>query len=195
MSGYRNELSRLKARDGVFSGMGNHDYHLYTYTGFSERKQMQRLRKMLAREISLGWQLLLNDHRSITRGKDSICMVGSENYGVKHRFPKRGDLKKTFEGAEDVPFKILLTHDPTHWRSKVLPESDVALTLSGHTHAMQFMIGSWSPSKYDYAEWRGMYYEGKRALHVSSGFGGAGFPFRFGAWPEVVVITLKHCEK
>ena len=147
----------------------------------------------------MNWDLLLNEHRIIRQGRDSIALVGVENDG-KPPFPERGDLKKALAGIPGYGqgndsthmFKVLLSHDPTHWRRKVLPQTDIQLTLSGHTHGMQFMLFGWSPSKFFYPEWKYMYHEGERGLYVSLGIGGALIPFRFGAWPEINVITLHN---
>ncbi len=198
MDGFEETLSRLHAPDGVYSILGNHDYQTYAYY-LTEEEQAARLEKLKVRQRALGWDLLLNERRVIRQGEDSIILVGVENDG-KPPFPERGDLKKALEGLpgygrDGSParlFKILLSHDPTHWRHKVLPQTDIQLTLSGHTHGMQFMLFGWSPSEYFYPEWKHMYREGGRGLYVSLGVGGALVPFRFGAWPEINVITLHN---
>lgn len=199
VQGFEEALSQLSAPDGVYSILGNHDY--LTYARYlSKREQVEHLNDLKERQRALGWDLLLNEHRIIRRGADSLALVGVENYG-RPPFPQRGDLKKALKGLPDrtgaeasAPrlFKVLLSHDPTHWREKVLPETDIQLTLSGHTHGMQFMLFGWSPSRYVYPEWRGLYSEGGRALYVSLGLGGALVPFRFGAWPEINVVTLRR---
>jgi len=189
------KLSTLKAKDGVFAVLGNHDYSMYIDT--DEATKVANERELVMREKSMGWTLLLNDHRAITRGSDSIFIAGEENDGDGKHFPRKGNLKKTFGelGQKDgkkmhkMPFTVLLEHDPTAWRRSILPESDAQLTLSGHTHAMQFMIFGWSPCALVYDEWGGMYYDGDRALNVSVGVGGF-VPFRFGATGEICVITL-----
>ena len=144
------------------------------------------------------WHLLLNESAIIKREQDSIAIVGVENDG-KPPFPELGDLRKALQNVPDSlrerPFmKILLTHDPTHWRRKVLPETDIQLTLSGHTHACQLQIGSYSPAAGIYKEWGGLYEEQGRRLFVSKGIGQALLNMRIGAWPEINVITL-HCKK
>lgn len=191
-------LSRLHAPDGVFSVLGNHDYQNYARY-LSPAGQAEHLKLLKDGQRQMGWRLLLNEHAVIHRDTDSIAIVGVENDG-KPPFPERGDLKRALGhlsgyGQQNPAdpnqiFKILLSHDPTHWRRKVLPETDIPLTLAGHTHGMQFMLFGWSPSQYVYPEWRGMYQEDGRALYVSLGVGGALIPFRFGAWPEINVITL-----
>lgn len=197
MDGFDAILGRLKAPDGVYSIMGNHDY--LTYARYLPSKEQARHRQQLiGRQREMGWDMLLNEHRIIRRGNDSIAVVGVENDG-KPPFPERGDLKKALRGipgygtpdnGSQRMFKVLLSHDPTHWRRKVLPDTDIQLTLSGHTHGMQFMIFGLSPSKLFYPEWKHMYHEGERGLYVSLGVGEALIPFRFGAWPEINVITL-----
>lgn len=182
------ELSRLKAPDGVFSILGNHDYCAYLRypTPGGAAAACKRLRN---KEKAMGWQLLLNEHAVIRRRGAEIAIIGVENDG-KPPFPALADLRKASKGLPEGIFKVLLSHDPTHWRRKVLPETDIPLTLSGHTHGMQFRIGPFSPSRYVYPEWGGAYREGERMLYVSTGVG-SNLKFRFGAWPEVVVIKLR----
>lgn len=145
------------------------------------------------RERSFGWNLLINNHDIIHRKKDSIAIIGVENDG-RPPFPSLGDLPKATKGIGKGTFSILLSHDPTHWRREVLPKTDIQLTLSGHTHAGQFKVFGWSPVAFVYDEWSGAYSEGKQILNVSDGIGAVMFPFRFGAWPEVNVITLKKID-
>ena len=198
LDGFDEILSRLHAPDGVYSILGNHDYLTYAYYLSPEEQAAQR-EELKKRQRAMNWDLLLNEHRIIRQGRDSIALVGVENDG-KPPFPERGDLKKALAGIPGYGqgndstrmFKVLLSHDPTHWRRKVLPQTDIQLTLSGHTHGMQFMLFGWSPSKFFYPEWKYMYREGERGLYVSLGIGGALIPFRFGAWPEINVITLHN---
>lgn len=199
MDGFEAALSRLQAPDGVYSVLGNHDYLSYARY-LTPRQQAVHFARLKERQRALGWNLLLDEHRVLRRGADSIVLAGVENYG-RPPFPQRGDLKKALGDVPGYgvpssggtrPFKVLLSHDPTHWRAEVLPKTDIQLTLSGHTHGMQFMLFGWSPSRYVYPEWHGLYRCGDRALHVSLGLGGALIPFRFGAWPEINVITLRR---
>ncbi len=173
-------LSRLTAPDGVFSVMGNHDY---------VNRHAQRVREL---ERQMGWHLLDNDHRLLCRGSDTIAIVGVENMG-EGPFVSKGDLSRALKGLPRGMFKILLSHDPSHWRREVLDSSDVQLTLSGHTHGAQLCAGRLSPAWLSYREWGGAYLHDGRMLHVSLGLGGT-VPFRLGAWPEINVITLRRKE-
>lgn len=179
-------LSRIKAKDGVFSVLGNHDYA--DYIKASDAVKAANEREIKECERRLGWTLLLNDHKAIRRGNDSIVVAGMENDG-RPPFPQKGDLAKTLDGVGSSAFVIMLEHDPTAWRRVILPRSNAKLTLSGHTHAMQFSVFGFSPAAFIYDEWGGLYYEGGRALNVSVGMGGF-IPFRIGASNEIVVITL-----
>lgn len=141
----------------------------------------------------MGWHLLMNEHVMIARGReDAIALIGVEN-SSRPPFPDYGDLPKAMQGLHEGTFKILLSHDPSHWRREVLRQTDIALTLSGHTHAGQLRIGKFSPARWAYNEWGGKYVEDGSMLHVSLGVGGT-VPFRLGAWPEVNVITLRKKE-
>lgn len=182
-----NILSRITATDGVFSILGNHDYAMYIKA--DALTKARNCKATVEKELSMGWRLLRNEHATIRRGGDSIVIGGMENYGVSKRMPRRGDVKKTLSGVTDSAFVVMLQHDPTCWRAKILPESHAQLTLSGHTHAMQFELFGWSPAALAYSEWGGLYTEGERAINVSTGLGGF-LPFRFGVPGEVVVITL-----
>ena len=184
-------LAQLKARDGVFSVLGNHDYCEYARYDRPDGAARNTL-KIIGIEREMGWQVLMNEHRIVKRGGDEIAIVGVENSG-RPPFPARGDLAKAANGLPDSLFKVLLSHDPTHWRREVLPSSSADLMLAGHTHAMQFQIFGFSPSSWSYREWGGLYTEGGRSLYVSKGTGGTA-PFRFGAWPEITEITLKKSK-
>lgn len=190
LDGFQQQLSQLKAPDGVYSVMGNHDYALYQRKA-SESKRRADIDKLQQYQRSFGWNLLLNDNAVIRRGNDSIAIVGVENDGTPPHFPAYGDLTKAQEGLADGTFKVLLSHDPTHWRRSVLPDTDISLTLSGHTHAGQFLLFGWSPVSGIYKEWTGVAGQDGRYLHISNGVGCVPIPFRVGAWPEINVITLK----
>lgn len=186
-------LRRLKAPDGVVAIMGNHDYAQY-YKWDSPLDSLADIRHLQNRERAMGWSVLLNDNLVIHRGDDSIAIVGVENDGLPP-FPQRGDLTKAQRGLTADCFKVLLSHDPTHWRRRVLPETNIDLMLAGHTHGMQFKIGGFSPASWFYREWGGDYTDGGRTLYVSLGVGEVLIPFRLGAWPEINVITLKRSQQ
>lgn len=184
---YLNILSGLKAKDGVYSVLGNHDYSPYIKWK-SEKAKEDNLEELKKYEAQMGWHLLNNENIILHRGNDSIALVGVENSG-RPPFPHYGNLAKALHGTDHM-FKILLSHDPTHWRREVLPNSDVDLMLSGHTHNMQVSIFGFSPAKFVYDEYDGLYSEGERKLFVNIGLGYVMFPLRIGAMPEVTVITL-----
>lgn len=193
---YKQIYSKLKAPNGVYSTLGNHDYGDYVEWPSPEAKR-ENLERLKAVHKEVGWRLLMNEHVVLQRGEDKIAIVGIENWGNKAHFPKYGDMRKAYEGLHEknVPFKILLSHDPSHWRGEVLEKyPDVDLMLSGHTHGMQFGIDSkifrWSPVQYIYNEWAGHYKEGKQSLYVNRGFGFLGYPGRLGILPEITVIEL-----
>ena len=201
LDGFEEVLSQLSAPDGVVSVLGNHDYPSYgrfrTYTD-----KASHLLQLYARQKAFGWHLLRNDHLIIQKGGAQLAVVGVENDG-NPPFPSLGDLPKATQGLRNVMmgkggktgdhvFTVLLSHDPTHWRRRVLEDTNIDLTLSGHTHASQFKVFGWSPVRWVYDEWSGPYVEGPQVLQVSDGVGEVLFPFRFGAWPEINVITLKR---
>lgn len=182
-------LRRLYAKDGVYSVLGNHDYSEYVP---KLPMQQRRHNEMLTREFhaNVGWQLLLNDHRIIRRGNDSIVIAGEENDGLPP-FPSKADLKRTLRGVNARSFVVMLQHDPSAWRRSILPGSNVQLTLSGHTHGGQMSLFGLRPTNLTGREDDGLYQESGRALFVSTGLGGF-VPFRFHMDPEVVEITLIH---
>ena len=199
---FRNVMSKLSSTGiPVFSVMGNHDYADYVWDFDDKRRQADRdSLRMIQREA--GWQLLDNESRWLKRGNDSILIIGVENIG-EPPFSVYGDLDKALhniqpcglssageENKTDDCFAILLSHNPTHWRNEVLPNTNIDLTLSGHTHAMQFRIGSWSPSKWKYPEFSGLYQEGNQYLNVNTGLGGVGPKIRIGVRPEISIITI-----
>ena len=184
---FEQTLSGLRAKDGVMAVLGNHDYCLY---GFNERPadRQDATKQVVLAERRMGWQVLLNEHWLIRRGDAQIAIVGVENTG-KPPFPEIGDLSGAMKGLPGTMFRILLSHDPSHWRMEVLPKTDIPLMLAGHTHAAQLKIGSWSPSKWMYSEWSGLYQQGRQYLYVSEGTGGS-VRFRLGTTPEIIVFTL-----
>lgn len=192
---YQEIYARLNAPMGVYSILGNHDYGDYKHWPSKEAKKenLDRLKQM---QGDMGWKLLLNEHVVLQRGNDKIAVIGVENWSAKG-FHTYGDMAKAYEGLaeQEIPFKILLSHDPSHWDAQVRPKyGDVQLTLSGHTHGMQFGIEipgfKWSPVQYMYKEWAGLYREGDQHLYVNRGFGFLGYPGRLGILPEITVMEL-----
>ena len=185
-------LGRIKAKDGVFSVMGNHDYCMYSDLP-SEAKE-KHLEELIAREKSLGWAVLMDENRFIRKGNDSIAVIGVQNISASVHFPSKGDLKKASEGTEGA-FRIVLTHDPMHWESEILGQN-YPLTLSGHTHAMQLSLFGWSPSSLMFKHNKGLYTSdsGTQSLYVNVGLGETIFPARIGARPEITLITLKKTD-
>lgn len=187
-----NVLSQLKAPDGVLSIMGNHDYCTYAH-GKTNEEKLALQQEVVRMQKEMGWHLLMNEHLIIYNGQDSIAIIGVENDGHPP-FPARANLGKAMSGINDNCFKILLSHDPSHWRRAILGNTNIDLTLSGHTHAMHLRIGNWSPSSFIYPEWGGLYTEGTQHLHVNTGTG-SNIPFRLGAWPEISLITLTSASE
>lgn len=184
-------LKRLKAKDGVMSVLGNHDYSRYVNLPPDEALRNERMTRDF--ETSVGWQLLLNDNRIVRRGSDSIVIAGGENDG-RPPFPAKADLKKAMRGIHAKSFVVMLQHDPSAWRRHILPLTNAQLTLSGHTHGGQISLFGLRPTELVGKEDDGLYVEGKRKLFVSTGLGGF-IPFRFYMNPEVVEITLKKTNK
>ncbi|WP_405410630.1 metallophosphoesterase [Maribacter sp. Asnod1-A12] len=188
-------FSTLHAKDGKFSVLGNHDYGDYIPWDTEELKQ-QNLEDLKTLQKEMGFDLLLNEHRYLQKGDDKIALVGVENWG-KGGFKKAGDLKKAASQINADDFKILMSHDPSHWEMEVIKDAyHYHLTLSGHTHGMQFGIEipgwiKWSPVKWRYPYWAGIYKEMGQFINVNRGFGFLGYPGRVGIWPEITVITLK----
>lgn len=185
---YLDTLGQLHASDGIYSIWGNHDY--CEYGNNHSIGALKRNRRMLyGYQESLGWHQLMNEHHVVSHGMASIAVIGVENPG-QPPFTNRSNLKKAMKGLNPDMFKILLSHDPHHWRREVVGKQ-IQLTLAGHTHAGQLKIGKWTPARMAFKEWGGAYRIGEQMLYVSSGIGGS-FPFRLGAWPELTVITLKR---
>lgn len=185
----------LKAKDGKFSILGNHDYGDYIPWDTEEEKA-KNLEDLKILQKEMGFELLLNEHRYLQKGEDKIALIGVENWG-KGGFKKAGDLKKASSKIDKDDFKILMSHDPSHWEMEVINDPyHYHLTLSGHTHGMQFGIEipgwvKWSPVKWRYPYWAGIYKEMGQFINVNRGFGYLGYPGRVGIWPEITVITLK----
>ena len=182
-------LEKLKAKDGVYSVLGNHDYA--EYIGADEAMKVANCRETVSLERQMGWNVLLNEHCTIERDKDHIILAGMENDGDGKRFPQNGDINKTLENVAKHDFILMLEHDPSAWRRKIVTDGRAQLTLSGHTHKMQFSIFGWCPLSLTGKEYNGWYKEGDQQLFVTAGLGGL-IPFRFGATGEIVVLTLRR---
>lgn len=199
MDGWTEMFSGLKAKDGVFSVLGNHDYGDYVQWNSAAEKN-ENLENLKQVHRDMGWNLLLNEHRFIEKNGEKIALVGVENWG-KGGFKKAGDLEAAGKNLHQKDFKVLLSHDPSHWEQVVKEhENNYQLTLSGHTHGMQFGIEipgwfRWSPVQYRYENWAGIYEEFGRYINVNRGFGYLAFPGRVGIWPEISVIELKRGPK
>ncbi len=192
---YLDVFKKVKAPLGVHSTMGNHDYGDYKSwsSASAKQKDIQNLHDM---HRYMGWNIMLNEHKLIKVDGEEIALLGVENWGAG-RFSKYGDLAKTYDGTADLPFKVLMSHDPSHWDAQIRPDfPDIDLTLAGHTHGMQLgiEIGSfrWSPSKYIYKQWADLYQQGSQYLYVNRGFGYIGYPGRIGILPEITIIELKR---
>ena len=191
-------FKKINAKHGVYSVLGNHDYGDYMRweSPQAKKKNMQALEKA---QKQMGWDLLLNQSRFIEKDGQRIAVIGVENWGSG--FKQVGDLNKALADVSEKDFKILMSHDPSHWEAEVLPHPfKIHLTLSGHTHGMQFGIEipgwiKWSPVKWRYKQWAGVYQESDQRLNVNRGFGYLAYPGRVGIWPEVTVITLTKSKK
>lgn len=194
MTPYLSVFDKLKAKHGVFSITGNHDYGDYVHWD-SEEEKAANFEAFKTVHQKMGWDLLLNENRTISKDGQSIALLGIENWGGG-RFTKYGDFEQAMKGVEPTAFKILMSHDPSSWDMRIRTAyPDIDLTLSGHTHGAQFGVENkwlkWSPSQYIYKQWAGLYQEGKQFLYVNRGFGFLGYPGRVGILPEVAEITLR----
>jgi hypothetical protein len=185
---------KLKAPMGVFSIVGNHDYGDYVIWETDEAKRAN-FERLVAIHKEMGWELLRNEHRILEKEGSKLGLIGVENWGSAMRFPKKGDMVRATEGMEEVPVKILLSHDPSHWDSIISTQyPDVNLTLSGHTHGFQFGVEipgfKWSPSQYVYPHWAGLHSQGNQHLYVNRGLGFLGYLGRVGIRPEITILEL-----
>lgn len=190
---YIDVFQQIESKDGIFSITGNHDYGDYFQWNSQEEKD-ENFERLVQKHGELGFNILMNENRKIFRGNKHINVAGIENWGLPP-FPQKGDLNKALDGVDDS-FTLLLSHDPSHWDAETLKHNNrVDLTLSGHTHGMQFGIEipgvKWSPVKYKYPRWAGLYQEKNQFLYVNRGFGFLGLPGRIGIWPEITLIELK----
>ena len=188
-------LQQLDAREGVYSILGNHDYGDYVYWPTEDHKR-DNLHRLVQTHLDLGWRVLNDAHVFITRGEARMALLGVQNVSGSRRFNTYGSLAKAHAGTGAADVKVLLSHDPSHWRAEVLPHyPDIDLTLSGHTHAGQVGLEwghiRWGVSKYVYPEWIDLYREGRQWLYVNRGFGVIGYPGRVGFMPEITLLTLR----
>lgn len=183
-------LAGMKATYGVFSVLGNHDYGDY-YIWNNETEKQENFNEMFLLQKNAGWKLMNNENFIIRKGSDSIVVMGVENWG-EPPFGQHGDLKKATAGINPNSFAILMTHNPVHWNEEVIPQSNIFLTLSGHTHAMQIELGGFSPASARYPFWGGLYEDNGQYLYVNRGLGYVFLPMRIGAYPEITLIELKR---
>lgn len=193
IDGWYNVLGKIESKLGKFSILGNHDYGDYHFWE-SDSEKRNNLEKIKKAHKKLGFKLLLNEYEIITIKNESIAIIGVENWG-EPPFAQYGNINKACSGTENIPFKILLTHDPSHWDAEILKKRDLPLTFSGHTHGMQVGIRAknmkWSPAKIKYPRWIGLYKEGNQYLYVNPGLGYIGYPGRVGISPEITFTEIK----
>lgn len=188
-------LKKIQAPLGVYSVLGNHDYGDYFYQPEDVEGKQHNLKLMKEIHAKMGWKLLNNEHHILEKDNERLAIIGVENWGHGHRFPKYGDIEKAKSGCLKEDVKLLLSHDPSHWDAQILKEhQDIAVTFSGHTHGMQFGIEipgfKWSPSEYIYPQWAGLYQHNNQQIYVNRGLGFLGYPGRVGILPEITVFEL-----
>jgi predicted MPP superfamily phosphohydrolase len=188
-------LAGITSELPIFSILGNHDYGDYVQWESLEAKRAN-LQRLAQNHAKIGWKLLLDESHTIRRGDDEFAILGVQNWSSHPQFPKHGKLAQTHAASGNAPFKLLLSHDPSHWEAQVLDYKDIDLTLSGHTHGMQFGINlpffKWSPVQYSYPQWAGLYEQGRQKLYVNVGLGYLGVPMRAGFLPEITVLELRR---
>ncbi len=193
LKGWAEVMGEMKANKGKFAVLGNHDYGDYSSWETPELKK-NNFESIQYFYKKIGFELLMNEGSLIKQNKEEIAILGVENWG-NPPFKQYGDLKKSMENVQNIPFKILLSHDPTHWDEEVVHHTDISLTLSGHTHGMQAGVRlknkQWSPIKYKYKHWAGLHKEGDQYLNVNRGLGWLGFPGRLGMRPEITRIDIR----
>jgi predicted MPP superfamily phosphohydrolase len=195
MNGYQDIFAKVKAPLGVYSVLGNHDYGDYAWwpDAASKRKNLEAL---MTTHKNMGWNLLMNENRRLKVDGEEIGILGIENWGALSRFPKYGKMDLAVNNTDDLPVKLLLSHDPSHWRAQVLPHyPQIDAMFSGHTHGMQFGVRTehfqWSPIQFVYKEWAGLYHQDKQQLYVNVGYGFLGYPGRVGILPEITILELR----
>jgi predicted MPP superfamily phosphohydrolase len=194
MYDYQDIFSKVKAPLGVYSTLGNHDYGDYRDWPDVASKQ-KNVNDIIATHKNMGWDILMNENRRLKVNGEEIGILGVENWGSLSRFPRRGRLDLAMANTDDLPVKLLLSHDPSHWRAQVLQYQDIDVMFAGHTHGMQFGVQAehfkWSPIQYIYKEWAGFYREAQQQLYVNVGYGFLGYPGRLGILPEITIFELK----
>ncbi|MEJ2904702.1 metallophosphoesterase [Pedobacter panaciterrae] len=196
MRDYQDLFSKVKAPLGVYSVLGNHDYGDYHFGGAPSAAKAKNLQDVIKTHKVMGWDLLMNEHRRLKIDGEEIGILGIENWGMG-RFPKYGRMDLATKDTDDLPVKLLLSHDPSHWRQEVLKKyQQIDAMFSGHTHGMQFGVRTehyqWSPIQYIYKEWAGLYKEQNQQLYVNVGYGFLGYPGRVGILPEITIFELKR---
>ena len=197
MNDYIDVFSKLSAPFGVYSIFGNHDYgdYISIQDWGGEDAKKQNLTNLKEIHAKMGWRLLLDEHIAIEKDGEHIGLIGVENISASRGFHSYGNLQNAYKGAEKYPFKILMSHDPSHWDHETTQAfKDIDLTLSGHTHGMQFGVEipwlKWSPVQYVYKRWAGLYKKDEQYLYVNRGYGFLGYPGRVGILPEITLIEL-----
>lgn len=193
---YQDIFSKVKAPLGVYSTLGNHDYGDYHFGRESTPEKVKNLQDMVTTHKNMGWNLLMNENKRLKVDGEEIGILGIENWGMG-RFPKYGKMELAHQNTDDLPVKLLLSHDPSHWRGEVLEKyKDIDAMFSGHTHGMQFGVKlkefQWSPVQYLYKEWSGLYQKQNQQLYVNVGYGFLGYPGRVGILPEITIFTLSR---
>ncbi|QXV65468.1 metallophosphoesterase [Mucilaginibacter sp. 21P] len=188
-------FQKVRAPLGVYSILGNHDYGDYG-TWPSPQDKQRNMQDMYQAHKTIGWDLLVDQHRRIKVDGEELGILGIGNWGELSRFPKYGKMEKAVAGTDDLPVKLLLSHDPSHWRAEVIPKyPQIDVMFSGHTHGMQFGVRTndfqWSPIEYVYSEWAGLYREKHQQIYVNVGYGFLGYPGRIGILPEITIFELK----
>ena len=188
-------LAGIKSELPIFSILGNHDYGDYVQWPSPEAKR-ENLQRLMRNHARIGWRLMMDEAHTIRRGADEFAIIGVQNWSSHPNFPKHGNLPKAHAASGHAPFKLLLSHDPSHWEAQVLDYKDIDLTLSGHTHGMQFGVNlpnfKWSPVQYSYPQWAGTYAQSRQRLYVNVGLGFLGFPGRVGFLPEITLLELRR---
>ncbi|SMC70744.1 metallophosphoesterase [Pedobacter nyackensis] len=196
MRDYQDIFSKIKAPLGVYSTLGNHDYGDYYFGKAPSAAKAKNLQDVITTHKLMGWDLLMNENRRLKVDGEEIGVLGIENWGMG-RFPKYGRMDLAVENTDDLPVKLLLSHDPSHWRGQVLEKyPQIDAMFSGHTHGMQFGVRTeyfqWSPVQYIYKEWAGLYQAQNQQLYVNVGYGFLGYPGRVGILPEITIFELKR---